>query len=122
MGKHLRLSYLHGIIINVVREKLSGGDSKEVTPVPMPNTVVKLFCADGSWGLPPVRVGRCRAIFSEYETNKLDILTHSDAGWSSLAARRAHNPKVGGSNPPPAIPKNRNEVVSVFLFVHFFAG
>ena len=25
------------------------------------------------------------------------------AGWSSLVARRAHNPKVGGSNPPPAI-------------------
>ena len=24
------------------------------------------------------------------------------AGWSSLVARRAHNPKVGGSNPPPA--------------------
>ncbi len=24
------------------------------------------------------------------------------AGWSSLEARRAHNPKVGGSNPPPA--------------------
>ncbi|WP_041203610.1 hypothetical protein, partial [Alkalihalophilus marmarensis] len=22
----------------------------------------KLFCADGSWGLPPVRVGRCQAI------------------------------------------------------------
>ena len=28
----------------------------------MPNTVVKLFCADGSWGLPPVRVGRCQAM------------------------------------------------------------
>ena len=26
----------------------------------------------------------------------------SDAGWSSLAARRAHNPKVIGSNPIPA--------------------
>ena len=26
------------------------------------------------------------------------------AGWSSLVARRAHNPKVGGSNPPPATP------------------
>src|ERR1700722_15804232 len=26
----------------------------------------------------------------------------SDAGWSSLVARRAHNPKVAGSNPPPA--------------------
>ncbi len=24
------------------------------------------------------------------------------AGWSSPVARWAHNPKVGGSNPPPA--------------------
>ena len=31
--------------------------------------------------------------------NKLD----SNAGWSSLEARRAHNPKVVGSNPAPAI-------------------
>ena len=29
-----------------------------VTPVPIPNTAVKLFSADGSWGFPPVRVGR----------------------------------------------------------------
>ena len=28
----------------------------------------------------------------------LDII----AGWSSLEARRAHNPKVAGSNPAPA--------------------
>ena len=27
---------------------------------------------------------------------------HQIAGWSSLVARWAHNPKVGGSNPPPA--------------------
>src|SRR4051794_22702269 len=27
------------------------------------------------------------------------------AGWSSLAARRAHNPKVVGSNPTPATKK-----------------
>jgi hypothetical protein len=26
------------------------------------------------------------------------------AGWSSSVARRAHNPKVAGSNPVPAIP------------------
>jgi hypothetical protein len=26
-----------------------------------------------------------------------------DAGWSSLVARRAHNPEVAGSNPAPAI-------------------
>ncbi len=31
-----------------------------------------------------------------------DIVSLSDAGWSSLAARRAHNPKVIGSNPIPA--------------------
>ncbi len=29
-----------------------------------------------------------------------------DAGWSSLVARRAHNPKVRGSNPLPATKKN----------------
>ena len=40
---------------------LSGGDSEEVTPVPIPNTEVKLFSADGSWGFPPARVGRRRA-------------------------------------------------------------
>ena len=28
--------------------------------------------------------------------------TFSDAGWSSLVARRAHNPKVVGSNPASA--------------------
>ena len=32
-------------------------------------------------------------------------ITH-DAGWSSLVARRAHNPKVVGSNPTPATLKN----------------
>ena len=30
------------------------------------------------------------------------IISWFDAGWSSLAARRAHNPKVVGSNPTPA--------------------
>ena len=39
---------------------LFGDDGEEVTPVPMPNTEVKLFSADGSWGFPPVRVGRCQ--------------------------------------------------------------
>ncbi len=40
-----------------------GDDGKEVTPVPMPNTEVKLFSADGSWGLPPVRVGRRQTFY-----------------------------------------------------------
>ena len=29
--------------------------------------------------------------------------SHIEARWSSLVARRAHNPKAGGSNPPLAI-------------------
>src|SRR3990172_8144836 len=38
----------------------------------------------------------------------VDTLAHArmmkvtDAGWSSQVARRAHNPKVAGSNPAPA--------------------
>ena len=32
----------------------------------------------------------------------LSSISSTDAGWSSLAARRAHNPKVVGSNPTPA--------------------
>ena len=53
-----------------------GGDSEEVTPVPIPNTAVKLFSADGSWGFPPVRVGRCQAIYKD-----------QPSGWSFFALR-----------------------------------
>ncbi len=42
---------------------MSGDDGEEATPVPIPNTEVKLFSADGSWGIAPARVGRCQAIF-----------------------------------------------------------
>ena len=34
--------------ISLKRER-SGGDSEEETPVPMPNTEVKLFNVDGTW-------------------------------------------------------------------------
>ena len=40
---------------------MSGDNGEKVTPVPIPNTEVKLLSADGSWGLPPARVGRCQA-------------------------------------------------------------
>ncbi len=43
---------------------MSGDDSEEVTPVPISNTAVKLFSADGSKGLPLVRAGRCQAEYS----------------------------------------------------------
>ena len=45
--------------------KKSSDDGKEVTPVPIPNTEVKLFSADGSWGLPPARVGRRLAYYTQ---------------------------------------------------------
>jgi hypothetical protein len=31
----------------------SGGNGEKVTPVPIPNTEVKLLSADGSWGESP---------------------------------------------------------------------
>ena len=41
-----------------------------------------------------------------FEAGKFDdvgtFVYDRSAGWSSLVARWAHNPKVGGSNPPPA--------------------
>ncbi len=40
----------------------------------------------------------------------------TDAGWSSLVARRAHNPKVVGSNPAPAT-NLINTLPGVFLFL-----
>ena len=42
------------------------------------------------------------------------ILEVSDAGWSSLVARWAHNPKVAGSNPAPATNISRRKA-AIFL-------
>tara|TARA_B100000131_G_scaffold319904_1_gene366757 strand:+ start:2566 stop:2784 length:219 start_codon:yes stop_codon:yes gene_type:complete len=36
----------------------------------------------------------------------------TDAGWSSLVARRAHNPKVASSNLAPATIKERKVLMS----------
>ena len=47
---------------------------------------------------------------------------HRIAGWSSLVARRAHNPKVVGSNPAPATIKDQlrgYKVSELFLFKSF---
>ena len=46
----------------------------------------------------------------------------SDAGWSSLVARRAHNPKAVGSNPAPATNNKfskKNPNFGVFLYDKF---
>ncbi len=44
-----------------MKQNLPGGDSAVVPPDPMPNSEVKRRSADGSVGLPHVRVGNCQA-------------------------------------------------------------
>ena len=41
----------------------------------------------------------------------------ADAGWSSLVARRAHNPKVVGSNPAPATNLNAKLKLSLMIML-----
>src|SRR4029077_5051471 len=48
--------------------------------------------------LIPNRLYQTRHTFDRPHLRCYDLT----AGWSSLVARWAHNPKVGGSNPPPA--------------------
>ncbi len=75
---------------------MSGSYGEKATPVPIPNTEVKLLSADGSWGLAPVRVGRCRAI---------------DGGLAQLGEHLPYKQRVGGSIPSS----------STICFI-FFAG
>ena len=74
--------------------KLSGSNSEEATPVPMPNTEVKLFSADGSWGFAPARVGRRQAAFFVFWIFYIRLF-HS----SSVVEQSAVNRSVVGSNP-----------------------
>ena len=41
------------------------------------------------------------------------------AGWSSLVARRAHNPKVAGSNPAPATRKKGSQLFGAAALFSF---
>ena len=45
---------------------MCGDDGWKATPVPIPNTEVKLPSADCSEGFPFVRVGRCRAFYKKF--------------------------------------------------------
>ena len=46
----------------------------------------------------------------------------SDARWSSLVARRAHNPKVVGSNPSRATKRNIKGIEEIGSLVFFCSG
>ena len=64
--------------------------------------------------LKPSKKLSSRASPMRYLLNKK---LNNNAGWSSLVARRAHNPKVVGSNPAPATisPEVSNLEASSFL-------
>ena len=54
-----------------------------------------------------------RSVKARRGSNPLSSSIFIIAGWSSLAARWAHNPKVDGSNPSPAIFIVRSRGVAV---------
>ena len=66
-----------------------------------------LRCAARPIGVDEVRRARDRAPGAGRRpfTNRRAMGQYHAAGWSSLVARRAHNPKVRGSNPLPATNK-----------------
>ena len=69
----------------------------------------RLVCLAKSWG-ESSSVGRASAFQAEgrrFEPGlslqkQFTYIISLEAGWSSQVARRAHNPKVEGSNPSPA--------------------
>ena len=77
-----------------VVKKLCGGDSEKDTPVPMPNTAVKLFSAESSWGFPPVRVGRCHA-----DSIHLVKISIHFGGLAQLGEHLPYKQRVSGSSP-----------------------
>jgi hypothetical protein len=89
----------------------SGGILPAKSPFGAPNK--------GGWCIPLSKTTQGEAIFRTPPLDKAlpfwGILKGViDAGWSSLVARRAHNPKVVGSNPTPA---------TIFLFnLHLLAA
>ncbi len=60
------------------------------------------------WEVGTLKVGRLDGNTFHIPTVQHSNGFSSDAGWSSLVARRAHNPEVVGSNPTPATSIMRN--------------
>ena len=79
---------------------LSGGDNEGVTPVPIPNTEVKPFSADGTW-LETARESRS--------------LPDSIFLSSSMAEHSAVNRRVVGSSPTWGA-KSTAQMSGIFLF------
>ena len=71
----------------------------------------------------PTRTIKCRSRRGKSGTRLRQVsrqLNKFIAGWSSLVARRAHNPKVVGSNPAPATICQKTTKVVFFVFLYSF--
>ena len=51
-------------------QNISGEDVSEVTPVPIPNTEVKLEVAEDSKGTPLVKIGVCQIFLCQFLSNR----------------------------------------------------
>jgi hypothetical protein len=73
------------------RYPIFGGNSEGATPVPIPNTAVNPFCADGTAFFGRGRVGRCRIL--------LDQARHLSKcrAFSRLASLRSRLPEARSS-------------------------
>ncbi len=54
------------------------------------------------WGIRAVERAKIKTRLTKQQSRIILGTFTWIAGWSSLVARRAHNPKVAGSNPAPA--------------------
>ena len=76
-----------------------------VPPVPIPNTAVKRSSADDTRVIKPWENRPVPGPFGRYRSGSFNhtpaILAGPPRG-GAVVARRAHNPKVSGSNPLPA--------------------
>lgn len=52
----------------------------------------------------------------------LTFVIQSHRGVEQLVARRAHNPEVGGSSPPPATKVDNSLELSTFFILMIFNG
>ena len=100
-------------------------------PRPISNRVVKRRSAEGTGGLPAGRVGP-RAIHTTGEGKRTKakgkaemftfyLLPSHSTRRGAVAARRAHNPKVGGSNPPAATTKKSRVTTKQVVTRLFYA-
>src|SRR5690349_21050791 len=86
--------------------------------MPSPNSTAASAASEALATLPPsarpsqahsfqlLSAQYCASQFAQNLTLRQRFAYHRSAGWSSLVARWAHNPKVEGSNPSPATNRN----------------